>query len=377
MERYVTIMFVPERDKGVRSFRIPKILFHAFIFMSVIFTLFSGVLIYDYLKILKQVYQNKHLSLENRQLKEQIQLFHMKLNSLTGDIERIKTFENKLRIITGFQEGSHGSPLEAPKTNSSSPKDVNERVPNSIDDSQDGDHNHDHSQSNAKEIPSVLNIFNNFREMNNDSKFLELKDLYEQKIATNFGLVTGYAFTKEWNELTKQSFALARDFAEFDYKYSKIKSHIKDLEVDIHQLDQFLLDRESFLKATPTLLPTKGWITSYYGPRMSHYSKRVKMHEGLDVGANIGTPIIAPADGIITFSGQKPGFGHYVQIDHGYGIETVFAHNSKNTVRKGDIIKRGQLIAKVGNSGLSTGPHLHYEVRVNGTPVDPLYYILD
>ena len=101
------------------------------------------------------------------------------------------------------------------------------------------------------------------------------------------------------------------------------------------------------------------------------------MHEGLDIGASIGTPILAPADGTITFSGKKAGFGNFVQIDHGYGIESVYAHNSSNHVRKGDIVNRGQLIAKVGNTGNSTGPHLHYEIRVNGTPVDPFYYILD
>ncbi|WP_052610327.1 peptidoglycan DD-metalloendopeptidase family protein [Bacteriovorax sp. BSW11_IV] len=359
-------MLVPERDKGVRSIRIPKVLFQAFIFMSVIFGLLLGVLCYDYLKILKQVYENKHLSLENRQLKEQIQLFHMKINSLTDDIERIKTFEKKLRIITGFSGKKESAPNSSEED---SAKSENERIPNSLDSPDDYDLN--------KEDTVKVNIFNNFKEMKTDAKYLELKDLYEQKIATNFGLITGYAFTKEWNELTKQSFALASDFAEFDYKYSKVKSHIKELEVAIHELDQYLLDRESFLKATPTLLPARGWITSYYGPRMSHYSKRVKMHEGLDIGANTGTPVIAPADGVVVAAGEKPGFGLYVQIDHGYGIETLFAHNSKLLTKKGTVLKRGDAIAKVGNTGLSTGPHLHYEVRVNGTPVDPLYYILD
>jgi murein DD-endopeptidase MepM/ murein hydrolase activator NlpD len=101
------------------------------------------------------------------------------------------------------------------------------------------------------------------------------------------------------------------------------------------------------------------------------------MHEGLDIGSEIGKQIIAPADGLITFSGHKAGFGNFLELDHGYGIETVYAHADKLLVRKGERIKRGALIAKVGNTGYSTGPHLHYEVRVNGTPVDPMYYILD
>ena len=150
-----------------------------------------------------------------------------------------------------------------------------------------------------------------------------------------------------------------------------------DLEIKINKLDQFLLERESFLKSTPTLLPVKGWITSYYGPRLSHYSRRVKMHEGIDIGGKVGTPIIAAADGIIKMTGKNAGFGYYVEIDHGYGIETIYAHNSRNRIKKGAKVKRGQIIAELGNSGLSTGPHVHYEVRVNGTPVDPIYYILD
>ena len=101
------------------------------------------------------------------------------------------------------------------------------------------------------------------------------------------------------------------------------------------------------------------------------------MHEGLDVGAPYGTPVRSPADGIVTFSGEKAGFGKFVQVDHGYGIETIYAHNQSLSVRVGQKVKRGNLLAAVGNTGHSTGPHLHYEVRVNGIAVDPLYFILD
>ncbi len=101
------------------------------------------------------------------------------------------------------------------------------------------------------------------------------------------------------------------------------------------------------------------------------------MHEGLDVGAPYGTSVHAPADGIVTFSGEKAGFGKFVQVDHGYGIETIYAHNQSLNVKAGQKVKRGNLLAAVGNTGHSTGPHLHYEVRVNGIAVDPLYFILE
>ena len=101
------------------------------------------------------------------------------------------------------------------------------------------------------------------------------------------------------------------------------------------------------------------------------------MHEGLDVGANYGSPIVAPADGVVTFAGNKAGFGLFVQIDHGYGIETIFAHSQKIIAKNGMRVRRGDLIAEVGSTGASTWPHLHYEVRVNGIAVDPLYFILE
>ena len=364
MDRYFTVMVIPEREKGVRSFRIPRVVFHGLVFLFVAILTLASILTYDYLKILRQVYENKHLTRENKQLKEQIQLFNRKINTLTSDIERIHIFEKKLRIITGFEESDTKEPLHN-----------SDNTPTESKDHSKGDI--DLKNSSSSNFQKTFKTLKNLNKFESSPKYIELQDLYEQKIATNFGLQTGYAFTKEWNELTQQSFSLAPQFAEFDFKFNTINSYIKDLEVNIHRLDQYLLDRDSFLKATPTLLPIKGWITSYYGPRKSHYSGRVKMHEGIDIGAPRGTKILAPADGVVTYSGEKPGFGYFVQLDHGYGVETIFGHNKRNHVKKGDVVKRGTLLARVGNTGYSTGPHVHYEVRVNGTPVDPLYYILD
>lgn len=370
MDRYFTVMVVPEREKGVKSFRIPRMVFQAAIFFLVIFTILLSILTYDYWKILRQVYENKHLTIENRQLQEQIQLFQMKLNSLTEDLERIHTFEKKLRIITGIEEANLSQSLKDP--NSSGQYPVNETG------EPDGALlNEEPKVPGAKPQGSIFRNLDQLKEYKTAPDFINLKNLYEKKIATKFGLQKGYSYTKEWNELTKQSFTMATGFAEFDYKFGFVKSFVKDLEVNIHKLDQFLLDKDSFLRSTPTLLPTKGWITSYYGPRISPTSKRLRMHEGIDIGARSGTPILAAADGRVTFAGKKPGFGNFVQIDHGYGIETFYAHAKGLFAKKGQVVNRGTLIASIGNTGASTGPHLHYEIRVNGTPVDPLYFVLD
>lgn len=409
MDRYFTIMVVPEREKGVRSLRIPRAIFHGAIFLIVIFLGLLAILAYDYVKILRQVYENKHLVIENRQLKEQIQLNQMKINTLADDLERINTFEKKLRVITGIESSENHSNQNPEDESDSRDKDKinpSDLGPEKIDlqrlekESVPDEVPHEGmmqklpsqisrsiastvsaQEYNQATIPytsrAFLEDFSNEEALQERPAYQKLVALYEQKMALSFGIAAGHNFTREWSELTKQSFLLAKKFARFDYQFNRIKNFVKTLEVSIHELDQYLLDKESFLRSTPTLLPTKGWITSYYGPRQSHYSNRIKMHEGLDIGAQNGTPILATADGVVTYSGKKPGFGLFVQVDHGYGIETVFAHAQTLVAKKGDIVKRGDVLARVGSTGYSTGPHVHYEVRINGTPVDPLYYILD
>jgi hypothetical protein len=131
------------------------------------------------------------------------------------------------------------------------------------------------------------------------------------------------------------------------------------------------------LAAMPSIMPTQGWLTSAFSSMREHPILHIaRPHEGIDVSAPMGTPIEAPAAGRILSAGWESGYGNVVTIDHGYGIVTKFAHASKLFVRAGQRVERGQRIALVGNSGLATGPHLHYEVHVNGRPVDPLHYVL-
>jgi murein DD-endopeptidase MepM/ murein hydrolase activator NlpD len=135
--------------------------------------------------------------------------------------------------------------------------------------------------------------------------------------------------------------------------------------------------KRNLLAATPSLRPTRGWVSSKFGYRVSPFTGRKEFHKGLDIATRKGTPIIAPADGIVTYSGKKWLIGKMMTIDHGYGMVTRYGHLYKMNKKKGDRIKRGEVIALVGNTGRSTGPHLHYEVRLNGVPVNPTKYILD
>lgn len=374
MDKYYTLMIIPEKEKKVKSLKIPGIFFRSFAFVIVLISTLIGILMYDYWKILQQIHENKHLNLENRQLREQIQLFQMKINSLASDLQRINTFEKKLRIITGLEDTAAAQVPLVPASN-----DLNEEP--SMDDYNPQEQNQKTKINPPVKVNQSYNENNilkelDFEKIEQNYRYQELKTLYDKKIAANLGLTEKYKISRQWSELIKKSFELSKEYTSFDFKYKKVKDVISNIEIKIHELDQFLLDKSSILKSTPTILPSNGWITSYFGHRLSPYAGRVKMHEGLDIGAPYGAPIFAPADGIITFSGLKAGFGKFVQIDHGYGIETLYAHSQKLIVRKGDKVKRGELIAKVGSTGYSTGPHLHYEVRVNGIAVDPLYFVL-
>jgi len=131
------------------------------------------------------------------------------------------------------------------------------------------------------------------------------------------------------------------------------------------------------LASLPSILPTQGWLASAFSSMREHPILHVaRPHEGIDVVAPMGAPIEAPAAGKVISAGWETGYGYSVSIDHGYGITTRFAHASKLLVRRGDKVERGQRIALVGNTGLATGPHLHYEVHVHGRAVNPLNYVL-
>lgn len=143
------------------------------------------------------------------------------------------------------------------------------------------------------------------------------------------------------------------------------------------ELINFLENQKSILACTPSIWPTKGWISSRFGYRISPFTNEKEFHRGLDICNRMKAPIVAPADGVVTSVGKDYGYGRMLCINHDHGIKTKYAHLNEILVNKGDYVKRGQKIALVGQSGRTTGPHLHYEVHLNGVPVDPLRYILN
>lgn len=164
----------------------------------------------------------------------------------------------------------------------------------------------------------------------------------------------------------------------------KIRSYIRELKKDSqleeviqHDLIVYMNESTQKLASIPSIIPSHGFISSRFGYRTSPFTGTSQLHKGLDIAAPIGTKIIAPADGKVIFAQKDGAYGLSVEVDHGNGIITRYAHMSKFGVKRGDKIKRGDLIGLVGNSGRSTGAHLHYEVIVNGVHTNPMAYIID
>lgn len=160
-------------------------------------------------------------------------------------------------------------------------------------------------------------------------------------------------------------------------KLGSLEGEATRQEQSLRQLQEYFDDQRSLLASTPSIWPTRGWVTSDFGTRLDPYTAERMMHQGLDIATPHGQPVYSPSDGTVVFSGTEGGYGKVLVIDHGYGVKTRYGHLSEILVHLGDRIRRGDKVAAVGNTGRSTGPHLHYEVRVNGIPENPRKFILE
>ena len=302
--RFYTLLVIPENSSRQRQYHIPAWAVRAALVVLPILVLIAITLFLDYRFVANQVYENRELQSENRRLRQSVQLYQNRMDSLESSLERIENFEARLKMITNLM---------------------------------------DRDQLSAKlELPVPTAATN-----------LTFAANSPELIATPGETKDEQAFEK----LSVQSLTL---------------------EQNLHDLYELLSDQKSFLNALPTKKPAEGYFTSGFGVRVSPTGEGVeRMHEGLDIANVVGTPIHAPANGTVIYSGKRNGYGQIVILDHGYGLETWYGHVSRLLVKQGQVIKRGQSIALIGNLGHSTGPHLHYEVRVHGIPVDPLAYILE
>ena len=171
--------------------------------------------------------------------------------------------------------------------------------------------------------------------------------------------------------------------AEVSYEQPDFVAAIDDLVARVDNREQQLeiletllanrkIEDDIFLAGRPI---QKGWMSSHFGHRTDPFNGKVAMHKGVDFAGKLGSEIVAVASGVVTWSGDRYGYGQMVEINHGGGFVTRYAHNQENKVQVGDVVKKGQVIALMGSSGRSTGPHVHFEVYKHGRAVDPATYI--
>ncbi len=330
-KKTITLLIVSNRSGVTKRLTLPISWLKASGVLTALFAVIFSVAVVDYVGLLMESVQLKRLKAENARLESQFQLVDGKLNALEKHLERVKSSWTKLKMITNMDDPDKSiklavGPMAAPgRTVDELAIPIDERDPAGL---------------SVKE----------------DQTFLQTPPLDPTK-----------------DEIAIQS----KDYSSLSIRIDEAIRDSNLREQGILELWENLQGRQSLLKATPSSSPVRGWFTSRFGYRVSPYSGRAMMHQGLDIAASPGTPVYAPADGVISFAGYDSGYGKLVSIDHGYGVVTRYGHNSKIFVKVGQQIKRGDLLTAVGNTGQSTGPHLHYEVRINNVPVDPTNYILE
>lgn len=299
--RHTTIVIVPENSSRMKHFRFSRtFLFSAATILVLSFVAISVVL-FDYCMLKSRLPYLGSLEHEVKQQREQIQVFADKIDTLKSNVEELRGFEKKIRVIANVEDPQ----------------------------GEDG-------------------VFGIGGSMPSD-------------LASNLPL------TDKHHSLVREM----RDQVDFLCDVSTVQ---KDAFENLHV---YLEGQKSLLASRPSIRPTTGWISSGFGYRKSPFTGLREFHRGLDIATRMGTPVVAPADGRVTFVGKKGGLGRTVVIDHGHGIVTRYAHLKEFLVKKGARVHRGDQIALVGNSGRTTAPHLHYEVHVDGLPSNPQNYILN
>ncbi len=170
--------------------------------------------------------------------------------------------------------------------------------------------------------------------------------------------------------------ASAQEVPDFLASLSSLSSRLEDRAPKLTAVERTLMDRRLETEVRPGGRPIEsGWLSSRFGWRTDPVTGRRARHQGLDFAGRKGSKVLAVASGVVVFAGRRRGFGNVVEIPHGGGFTTRYAHNDKNLVKVGETVRRGEVIAHMGSSGRATGPHVHFEVRVDGKAVDPMTYI--
>ena len=309
----LTVLVIPENATQTRQFKIPRLALRLILISS--FGLFSllGYLVLDYVELRQIRSSYQRILAENEGLKGEARLLMDNLEEVKHSLKRVQDYSEKLGDLTQ---------LKVKKV--SRQTGIGPLTPEE----------YQSAKRNQTFVPTTKNL-----PLGIDMDKLVFRSIFDR--IQNIG-----------NEANRNA-------------------------LELQKLLSTLSQQRSLLSSVPSVSPVDGWITSGFGRRISPFTGERTWHKGIDVASPIGTPIYAPADGVVIFTGAKAGFGNFVMIAHGYGVVSRYGHNAQNMVQPGQKIKRGDQIATVGMTGRTTGPHLHYEVLVNGRNVDPKKFILD
>jgi len=227
----------------------------------------------------------------------------------------------------------------------------------------------------SNEVDRFKGEMDHLREL--DYKLRLITDLEVQRPGPSIYGIGGFSEASDKN-LVKQANQSGMDLlAVLNKDLSRLDKMVKYQEESFNSLKAYLADKQDLIQRTPYRWPVRGFLSSTFGPRLDPFTGSQRMHEGIDIVAPKGTPVKAPADGIVTFSGVDPSLGNMIVLDHGYGVITRYGHLNASLVREGQRVKRGDTIAVVGTTGRSTGPHLHYEIRINDVAINPLKLLIN
>ncbi len=359
-DRFYTLMLIPEKSSRIRKISIPAPILRLATVVGLGFLVLSVFVLFDYVHLLSQVAENKKLKVENHILKQDVETAKTKLETLEQSIGRLKSFAHKLRVISNLDQPGANRLLEAPQgggaTGTSYPG-THEDGGSIEDTPTDGAQNSETESENTfaeNSAGPTLNAADPHSQLEYQRSLTLMGE--SAKIKTDDILLAVEKIMITSEQLTQVATLEEQNFA---------------------GLQEHLQDRVARLRSTPSILPSRGWISSEFGYRHNPFSNRKTFHAGIDIANYTGTPVVAPADGVVSFSGERGGFGKVIQIDHGYNVVTRYGHNSRLVAKKGDRVRRGQKIAEIGSTGRSTGPHLHYEVALKGKVVNPRLFILE
>ncbi len=325
---HFTIMIIPHSDKSSFSVRMPIYIFQGIAVVLVIALIFGINFAGSYLSLREEVAEVEELRAIKREQREKIDQFAKETEKLNQKVNQLSETADKVREILDMEDVERLEEVEAKEAYKDKLADQVER---------------------------------------------EDKD-YTGGYKTPFhsGTVLGTSSNPGQNE-PYSSASCTADRAGSNLRH--LFAELPAKQVDLDELKEAAVEKEEERKHTPKKWPAKGEVTSGFGHRRNPLTRAQEFHEGIDISGDRGDPVVAPANGQVVYRDYRGGYGNLLIIDHGYGYRTHYAHLSEFKVEEGAQIKRGDLIAKIGTTGFSTGPHLHYEIHMNGEPVDPMRFL--